>query len=196
MNRRIAALFVRRDSLYKRLLPIDDCYDSDRDARTWCGGFPVVAHPPCRSWGKLAHMSKPRSDEKMLAVWAIEQVRRFGGVLEHPAGSRLFSFCGCSLPDCLPDEWGGKSVLIDQYDFGHVAHKPTILYFVGCAALPPMPPKNCFPTTKSISGESRHGGRKGTHRCTQKEREETPLMLAEFLIEVARSVRFADRGVA
>ena len=181
----VVVLFVRPDSLYKTMQGVE-CYDAQRDALTWAGGCPVVAHPPCRSWGMLAHMAKPRQGEKELAPWAIEQVRKWGGVLEHPAGSRLFRHCGCAVPDGLPDEWGGRSLLIDQYDFGHVAHKATILYIVGCAALPPLPPKNTAPTTKSIAGESPNGGVKGTHRCTQKEREETPLKLAEWMIEVAR----------
>ena len=46
----VVVLFVRADSIYKTL-PGVECYDEARDARTWPGGCPVVAHPPCRTWG-------------------------------------------------------------------------------------------------------------------------------------------------
>lgn len=82
----VAVLFARADSVYKTL-PGTDVWDAARDARNWPGGVPVVAHPPCRAWGRLAHMAKPKPDEKDLARWAVAQVRRFGGVLEHPAAS-------------------------------------------------------------------------------------------------------------
>ena len=44
----VAVLFARADSIYKTL-PGCDVYDIKRDARTWPGGCPVVAHPPCRA---------------------------------------------------------------------------------------------------------------------------------------------------
>ena len=62
----VAVLFARADSIYKSM-PGCDVYDIERDARTWPGGAPVVAHPPCRSWGKFAHMAKPRPGERELA---------------------------------------------------------------------------------------------------------------------------------
>ena len=122
-----------------------------------------------------------RPGEKELGPWAIEQVRKWGGVLEHPAGSRLFRHCGCAVPDGFADEWGGQSILIDQFDFGHVAHKNTILYIVGCSELPALPDKRTESTNRSICGNV-----PGTHRCTQKHREETPVKLAEWMIETAR----------
>ena len=63
MFKKFVALFVRRDSSYK-LRESWDCYDIDRGAKTYNGNFPVVCHPPCRAWGQLSHMSKPRLDEK------------------------------------------------------------------------------------------------------------------------------------
>lgn len=50
--RQIAVLFARQDSIYKTL-PGCDVWDIERDARKWPGGCPVVAHPPCRAWGRL-----------------------------------------------------------------------------------------------------------------------------------------------
>ena len=70
----VAVLFARSDSIYKAL-PGCDVYDIERDARRWPGGAPVVAHPPCRAWGRLRAFAKPRHDEKDLARWAVAQVR-------------------------------------------------------------------------------------------------------------------------
>lgn len=80
----IAVLFARSDSIYKSL-PGCDVYDIERDALTWPGGSPVVAHPPCRAWGSFAWRARPREGERECAPWAVEQIRRHGGVLEHPA---------------------------------------------------------------------------------------------------------------
>ena len=91
--RQIAVLFARQDSIYKTL-PGCDVLDIERDARNWPGGCPVVAHPPCRAWGRLRAFAKPRNDEKELALLAIEHVRQFGGVLEHPAASTLWDAAG------------------------------------------------------------------------------------------------------
>src|SRR5690348_15539512 len=100
----VAILFARRDSVYKTL-PDCDVYDIDRDARTFPGGMPVVAHPPCRSWGILSHMAKPAPGERELALWAVDRVRECGGVLEHPRGSRLWVEKPLPAPGQV-DAWG------------------------------------------------------------------------------------------
>jgi len=55
-----AVLFARADSIYKQL----DCdvWDQERDALRWPGGASIVAHPPCRSWGRLRKLAKPLLD--------------------------------------------------------------------------------------------------------------------------------------
>ncbi len=62
----VAVLYARADSNY-RALDRCDVWDAERDARRWPGGVPVVAHPPCRAWGRLRAFAKPREDEKALA---------------------------------------------------------------------------------------------------------------------------------
>lgn len=47
----LVVLFVRDQSHYK-VMGLD-CYDRRRDARTFAGTGPVIAHPPCRTWGNL-----------------------------------------------------------------------------------------------------------------------------------------------
>jgi len=137
----VAALFCRADSVYKTL-PGVDVWDADRDARAYDGPWPVVAHPPCRAWGNFAMFAKPRPDERNLARLAVALVREFGGVLEHPFGSRLWPAQG--LPAGQErDQFGGRTLVIDQHWWGHRAQKRTKLYIVGCepADVPPIPMK-------------------------------------------------------
>lgn len=180
----IAILFARDDSRYKQLDGYD-VYDIHRDARNYCKSYPVIAHPPCRAWGMLSHMANPRPDEKQLAYFALAQVRLNGGILEHPTGSRLWKEAMLPLAGEFPDEFGGFTIEIDQYDFGHVAHKNTKLYICGIDIkdLPPMPPKNTTPTNRSICGNVA-----GTKRCTQYQREYTPDKLIEFMTEICRKI--------
>lgn len=180
----IAVLFARDDSRYKELDGYD-VYDIHRDARNYCLSYPVLAHPPCRAWGQLSHMANPRPDEKQLAFFALAQVRLNGGVLEHPAGSRLWREANLPLEGEFPDEFGGFTIEVDQYDFGHVAHKKTKLYICGIAMreLPQLPPPNLAPTDRSICGNV-----KGTKRCTQYQREYTPDALIEFITNICRKI--------
>jgi len=185
-----AALFCRGDSAYKTR-PEWDVFDAERDAKTFAGGMPCVCHPPCRKWGVLAHMAhNARPGEKRLALWSIVQVRRNGGIIEHPSGSKLFKK---HLPDVgdFPDEFGGFTVEIDQFDFGHVAHKMTKLYICGLAPrdLPELPKKRLEPTDRSICGNVA-----GTKRCTQYQREYSPEALIDWL-ESALS-KMPNRGIS
>ena len=181
----IAVLFARNDSRYKELKGFD-VYDINRDARNYCAAYPVIAHPPCRAWGILSHMANPRPDEKQLAYFALAQVRLNGGVLEHPAGSRLWKEAPLPMPNEFFDEFGGFTMLIDQFDFGHVAHKNTKLYVCGIKIedLPELPPKNNANTDRSICGNV-----KGTKRCTQYQREYTPDALIKFMTEICENIK-------
>lgn len=181
----IAVLFARQDSRYKQLTGYD-VYDIDRDARHYAADYPVIAHPPCRAWGMLSHMANPRPDEKDLAWFALDQVRKKGGVLEHPTGSRLWKEGKLPLMGQGYDDFGGFTLEVDQYDFGHVAHKRTKLYICGITIeqLPELPPKNLAIPTRSICGNV-----KGTKRCTQYQREYTPDGLIDFLTAICNKVK-------
>jgi len=182
------ALFCRRDSDYKRR-QLWDVYDADRDALTYDGDGPVVCHPPCRFWGRLGHMAgrsgsmsaSQIAKEKGLAPWSVDRIRRVGGILEHPSGSKLFNH----LPAIgETDFYGGYVIEIDQYDFGHVAHKKTKLYIVGVAPedLPPLPPKDdTVHYCEKGKRRSIAGNVAGTTRCTQKQREYTPEGLVDWI---------------
>ena len=77
MTRPVAVLFARADSVYKTLEGCD-VWDAERDARAYDGPWPVVAHPPCRAWGRLRTFANPRPDERNLARLAVALVREFG----------------------------------------------------------------------------------------------------------------------
>lgn len=180
----ISALFVRRDSVYKTLGV--DCWDIERDATNWPGGNPIIAHPPCRAWGQLSHFSNPRPGEKELAIKSIELIREWGGVLEHPAASRLWPELNLPKPG-IYDEYGGFSICIDQFWFGHKAQKKTLLYICGCGQvdLPPVPMRFDAVEYTVSSRVKLKSGRRVKKEITKAEREHTPIELAKWLIKVA-----------
>lgn len=178
---KVAVLFARRDSIYKTL-PECDVWDADRDALNWHGGCPVVAHPPCRAWGRLRHFARPIEGERELALWAVKMVQRWGGVLEHPAASLLWPEAGLPKPG-ERDGFGGWAMGAPQWWWGHRAEKPTLLYIVGCE------PRD-IPSIPFKIGEPSHviqSRKRGGHRphVSKAEREHTPLAFARWLIELA-----------
>lgn len=178
---KVSALFVRRNSIYKKLGV--DCWDIDRDARNFPGGNPVIAHPPCRAWGKLKAFAKPRPGEKELAILAIKFVRENGGVLEHPSGSSLFIEY---LPKPAQKDAYGFTISVDQHWWGHKARKRTYLYIVGCDEkdLPPIPLN--FHAITHIVSTSRISRRNGLKELSKAAREATPPAFAKWLIDTAR----------
>ena len=66
---------------------------------------------------------------------AVEHVRKYGGVLEHPAGSKLWGACAMPPPGlwlnetrskyaddaCEADAYGGYTIEVRQVEWGHVA---------------------------------------------------------------------------
>lgn len=170
--RDVSVLFARADSCYFEL--VGDVWDFARDARGYAGGNAVIAHPPCRGWGRLSHMSVATEDEKALGLFAVEQVRRCGGVLEHPWASKLWRAAGLPAPAQGVDAWGGYTLLLDQGWFGHAAPKPTWLYVCGCdrGDVPVLPVKAKRATGRTLD-------------LPVAQREATPIEFAKFLVAVA-----------
>jgi hypothetical protein len=140
----------------------------------------------------LRHFAKPRSDELELAFFAVDSVRQWGGVLEHPQGSSLWPTAGLPRPGEV-DGYGGFTVLFDQGWFGHFAPKPTWLYVVGI-------PRHHVPLMP-VHDLRRRTGR--TLDMLPADRERTPWLFAEWLIRLAarchvgsgRVVTPLDRGL-
>lgn len=143
----IAALFVEKGGVYYGL-PNVDPWDEERDARTYAGPWPVVAHPPCQRWCRFAkgiekvHGYKVGDDAGCFAA-ALEAVRIYGGVLEHPAESLAWGWFGLPKPrssggwtHSLLDE--GYSCYVEQGRYGHPMRKATWLYAYGLPELPAL----------------------------------------------------------
>jgi hypothetical protein len=105
----VAALFVQNPGIYTELLPAELCWDEARDAHTYVGPHPVVAHPPCQLWVNLAAVNWKRYKRELPAWYpgggdrggfarAVSAVMAWGGVLEHPAGSHAFGHYGIAPP--------------------------------------------------------------------------------------------------
>lgn len=172
----VSVLFVCRSSHYKRMGL--EVFDEQRDARSFRGPGPVIAHPPCRGWGRYAHLARASVDELHLARFAVSTVRQFGGVLEHPAYSKLWLDSGLPHPGFPSDSFGGWSFSVDQSWWGHRAPKPTWLYVVGCSPsdLPPVPFH-----LGTAPGRIESMGRA--------ERERTPAEFAVWLAQLAEKCR-------
>ena len=188
----VAVLFARADSIYKTI-PGCDVYDIERDALTWPGGCPVVAHPPCRAWGQLSHFSKPRPGEKELAIWAIGQVRQWGGVLEHPRSSRLWKVMGLPLGEAV-DVYGGFTLCVDQFWWGHRARKRTLLYCCGItrSQVPQMPivlGEASYTVGTGNPGRGRPKVKNPKPEISHAEREQTPPALARWIVELASRIK-------
>lgn len=189
----VAALYVDRLGPYPKLLGPEFCWDEARDAKTYAGPWPVVAHPPCGPWGRLRFLCK--FQDASCGPRAVEHVRAWGGVLEHPADSALWRHCRMPRPGELPDEFGGRTYRVDQCAWGHSCRKPTWLYVVGVEP-------------RQVLAGLRTGGTP-THRVTSGPRgpvlpsahaamrRRTPIAFAEWLISLASSVgqNFLPAGI-
>lgn len=135
----IAALYVDTGGAYYGLEGVDP-WDRERDARQYAGPWPVVAHPPCARWSRLAGFTEARfgykrGDDGGCFAAALEAVRRYGGVLEHPAWSAAWDHF--HLPEPLWNGgWtlgldGGATCYVEQGRYGLPAKKATWLYAYG-----------------------------------------------------------------
>lgn len=184
----VAVLCARPDSIYKTL-PGCDVYDAARDARTFSGSGPVVCHPPCRLWGKLAtfaNVENPHA-EKALAHLCVNWVRSNGGVLEHPLSSGLWESAGLPRPG-IRDSFGGFTVAMPQKWFGHRAEKWSWFYVCGMspADLPAIPFELGEASHVIANSPNRQGLANARPEVTKRERDATPPQLANWLIDAAR----------
>ncbi len=156
--RLVAALYVEPKGCYVGMPGVVDPWDEARDARTYAGPHPVVAHPPCQRWGRFWHGStrKPHQyklgDDGGCFRAALASIRRYGGVLEHPADSRAWDVYGIAKPpraggwvtaDSLADragipaEWKDDrnmwTCCVYQGHYGHPSGKATWLLTAGIA---------------------------------------------------------------
>lgn len=137
----VAALFVDPKGCYSELDGVD-MWPEERDARKYSGPHPVVAHPPCNVWCRLAKLihfklrtekTIPGNDGGCFAS-ALESVNKYGGVLEHPCGSLAWRWHGLRPPPPKPGWYRsgqGWTCRVWQSAYGHPANKSTWLYYRG-----------------------------------------------------------------
>ena len=187
---RTVALYVDPAGPYPGLLGEEACWDQVSDARKYQGTSPVVAHPPCQLWVNFAALNyaryggehnRPGNDGGMFEH-ALTTVRRNGGVLEHPAGSKAWDKFGLVKPEGQgwkqtgPREWVCE---VWQSAYGHKARKSTWLLYVG--GNPPAEAKwDRLPGTHQVGWFDRV---KPT--LSKKEACRTPVDFAEYLISLA-----------
>ena len=171
--RPVAALCISPRGPYPDLLDPDDLWDERRDAMTYSRDWAVVAHPPCGPWGRLSHMCH-RQDARV-GLACVDHVRRCGGVLEHPAFSKLWDRCGMSKPGEFPDAFGGITLSTTLAAFGAPVKKPTWIYVVGSSIM--RTPARETKITRTV--ESLHSS----------DRQLTPIAMARYLIEIARKTK-------
>lgn len=188
----VAALFVQSNGCYA--IDYVDPWPEWRDARNYAGDLPVVAHPPCQLWGPLAAVNfarwggehnRPGNDGGCFFS-ALENVRRWGGVLEHPAKSKAWDAYGLEKPNGL----GWKKVIdgwvceVWQSAYGHRANKATWLFYQG--ANPPHELRWNRPIgTHQVGFTDQRGKERNKPTLSKREANATPLQFRDELIKLA-----------
>lgn len=200
----VAALYVEKGGVYFGLPGVDP-WDEERDARKYAGPHPVVAHPPCERWGRSADggsgfrgaVRPVAGDDNGCFAAALAALIDYGGVLEHPEGSKAWAANGLGVP-ARNSGWvsAGRNGLytccVEQGHYGHRARKATWL-LANAPNLPalkwgessPAPSVNSMPRALP---PGRRASRTGIlQRMSRKQRKATPPAFRDALLAIARS---------
>lgn len=204
----VAALYVQVPGVYTEL-PGVECWGlPERDARQYAGPWPVVAHPPCARWGRYwsggpSHAGRyQKGDDNGCFAAALASVRRWGGVLEHPADSYAWDAFDLPTPP-RAGGWvrglcGGWACHVEQGHYGHRAKKATWLYCYGTA----LPSLIWGPSAAGVrlddgfhsTEERRRIIRRGVvERLSKRLCAATPRPFAELLVSLARTAHAGGR---
>lgn len=196
----IAALYVQRGGPYYGIADVDP-WDEERDARLYPGPHPVVAHPPCTRWCRLAGLVEARwghkkGDDGGCFASALASVRSWGGVLEHPAYSDAWSAHGLMAPPrsggWVAADWvGGWTCHVEQGRYGHRAKKATWLYAVG-VQLPSLRWGSVPDSTPAIVSWCRNHSTDTRPRIGKDGASRTPPEFRDVLLMMARSAIRVD----
>ncbi len=193
----IAALYVETGGCYFGLDGVEP-WDLLRDARTYAGPWPVVAHPPCDRWCQMAPVNQARYGHKVgddggCFAAALQSVRTWGGVLEHPALS--LAWPAFDLPRPTGGGWartfcGGWVAEVEQRHYGHRARKATWLY--ACHVEPVSlrwgkgPPPTAWISTDRPRAEL---AALGIDQLSKREAKATPTEFRDLLLTIAGAVK-------
>lgn len=214
MRTDVSALFVDPRGPYPTLLA--DWWDESRDARLYAGPNPVVAHPPCERWGRYwgggpsAKVKSALGDDNGCFAAALESVRHWFGVLEHPEASHAFRHFGLPIPrwreGWVASAGGGWVCCVAQGNYGHRARKLTWLYCVLPGNAPPPELDWSIPAPRARLDYGFHSAAEraakradvapgvNATRLTTRENIATPLAFAELLIGVAAGAKSIARS--
>ncbi|HQW84734.1 MAG TPA: hypothetical protein PK987_09745 [Ferruginibacter sp.] len=180
----VPVLFCMSNSIYNEIGC--DTFDLVRDAFSYNIDRPVIAHPPCRLWSRMRGLSNAPACEKLTGIWAVKLVQDQGGVLEHPAGSKLWPHMSLPMPGSI-DKFGGFTICVNQHWFGHLCQKKTLLYIVGITELElPDIPLNFDAVEYQIGHLARHKSPKKV--LPNSMNSYTPINFALFLIEIQQKI--------
>ena len=210
----VSVLYCESGGVYPGLVGREQCWDEARDARRYNGPHPVVAHPPCARWCRLAESvyartkkdeHRPGNDGGCFAS-ALAAVRTWGGVLEHPAESKAWRhFDLPAVPRAARKRRLGRKLApvrvgwhgslgtgwvceVWQSAYGHPAPKRTWLLYVG--RQPPFELRWDRPAgTHAVGGDSRKRRAQGAAarpRLTSKQNLTTPPEFARELLRLAQ----------
>lgn len=195
---KVAALYVQSGGTYFNLDGVDP-WDINRDARLYAGPYPVVAHPPCQLWGAMASVNyarwggehnRPGNDGGCFES-ALLSVRKFGGVLEHPAKTRAWGRYGLTKPsrfgwtEC---DGGGWVCEVWQSAYGHRANKATWLFFSG-KAMPKELDWSRPVGSHQVGFHDQRGKERNKPTLSKAEANATPEKFRDELISLAVSAR-------
>lgn len=195
----VAALFVQTNGTYFGLPDVDP-WDEARDARKYAGPHPVVAHPPCSRWCRLAGLVEARWGHKRgedggCFASALNAVRTFGGVLEHPAYSDAWRAFDLPEPP-RHGGWvrglcGGWTAHVEQSRYGHRAKKATWLYAFGVELMPLRWGPTPTSASSAVVSWCRNNRSSDDTRPTLNKREasRTPTEFRDVLLSLARSAK-------
>lgn len=194
-NKIIAALFVETNGCYFNLLDVEP-WDIKKDAKNYKGPHPVIAHPPCQLWGKFAKINylrwggehnKPGNDQGCF-LFALESVKKYGGVLEHPAFTYAWQTYNIPKPIKIgwnkinENEWVCE---VWQSAYGHLASKRTWLFYKG-----DKPPFELNwerkKGTHQIGFYDQRGKTKNKPTLSGKKASATPIEFRNVLIKLAK----------
>ena len=136
---------------------------------------------------------------------ALGSVQRWGGVLEHPAGSLAWPAYGLVPPrgkGWSRDLWGRWTCEVEQGHYGHLARKATWLLYCGAAEPAPLtwgpsvasayltrPGRRKGETVADLRARGVKGRQSACTILSRRQRTLTPAPFAGLLISIAAGAR-------
>jgi hypothetical protein len=198
---KINALFVETNGVYFNLENVEP-YDIGRDAFN-AANRPAICHPPCQRWGRYwsggpsAKVKRKLGDDGGCFDFALNYVRHYGGIIEHPEASHAWKHFELNKPPrsggwIKADDFGGLTCCVEQGHYGHKARKATWLYINKIKPIELIwgPSKKTqrvdtgFRSKEAAKAARARPDYVPIKRLTQKERLDTPIEFRNLLLKM------------